>query len=263
MKKQTARLNQIVQYLQGEPLLSVARLAEQCDVSDVTLRRDLKQLSDEGIVHVVNGAVSLNLSTDKLRIGDKYFISQQAQKQIEEKTQIGKEAAKLLEPNDTVVIDVGSTAYFFARAIPHDLPLTVICYSLNTFIELHDRDACNVIFAGGVFHRNSLMCEGAEGISLVKRLRARKAFMGATGVHESMGVTSSNYNEQAMKQAAISSSLTKYLLVDSMKFGVVKTAYFADLDDFDYVITDAGISPRYETHINNSGVTLVISKNDS
>lgn len=237
-------------------MATVAQLAEHCEVSEVTMRRDLKQLQDDGLITSVNGAASLNLQTEGLRVGDKYYVSQQAQQKKEEKMRIAEKAVSFLEPHDTILIDVGTTPYFFARAIPHDLPLTVICYSLNTFIELHDREACTVIFAGGFFHRNTLICESPEGINLVKRLRAQKAFMGATGVHNGMGLTSSNYSEQAIKQAAIASSLSLFLLVDSTKFGVVKTAFFTDIEDFQTIITDTEIPPEYEKMITNAGADL-------
>lgn len=259
MNKQTARLNEIIKFLTGAQLTTVSHLAEHCSVSEVTMRRDLKQLQDDGLVNTVNGAVSLNMNSEGLRIGDKYYISQQAERNKAAKQRIAQKAVSFLEPHDTIVVDVGSTPYFFARAIPQDLPLTVICYSLNAFIELHDREACSIIFAGGFFHRNSLICESPEGISLVQRLRVQKAFMGATGVHTYMGVTSSNHSEQGIKQAAIASSLSRFLLVDSSKFGKVKTAFFTDIEDFQTVITDSGIPSEYERTIRDAGCQLEIA----
>lgn len=256
MNKQALRLNDIVSFLKERQITTVSTLADTCGVSEVTIRRDLKQLNDDGIVTTLNGTVSMNLQTDGLRMGDKYYISQQAEKQKEEKMRIARKAASLIEPHDTIVIDVGTTTYFLARAIPADLPVTVICYSLNTFIELHDRDACTVIFAGGVFHKNSLMCESSQGIDLIRCSRASKAFLGASGVHSRMGLTSSHYNEQALKQAVIASSVSRTLLVDSTKFGVVKPAYFADIEDFDTIITDDGIPEDYDAWLRDADVSV-------
>ena len=252
MNKQAARLNEIVSLLKERHITTVSALADSCGVSDVTIRRDLRQLNDDGIVTTFNGTVSMNLHTEKLSMGDKYYISQQAERQKEEKMRIARKAASLIEPHDTIVIDVGTTTYFLARAIPVDFPITVICYSLNAFIELHDRESCTVIFAGGVFHKNSLMCESPQGIDLIRCSRASKAFLGASGVHNRMGLTSSHYNEQALKQAVIASSVSRTLLVDSTKFGVVKPAYFADIDDFDTIITDSGVSEDYEAWLRDS-----------
>jgi len=257
MKKQKLRVNQILSILNDRQIATTSELATLCSVSDVTIRRDLHAMEQERLVNVVHGAVSLNIETAKLKMSDKYFITQQAEHNRREKLAIGEAAMALIEPNDTIIIDVGTTPYFLARAIPHDFPVTIICYSLNTFIELHDRENCNVIFAGGYFHQNSLICESNEGIDLVRRLRAKKAFMGATGINDKMGVTSSNYNEQRIKQASIASSLERILLVDSSKFGVVKAAYFADIEDFNTIVTDAGVSEEYERLIAEKGVRLI------
>lgn len=257
MKKHNVRANQILSILNDRQMATTSELATLCGVSDVTIRRDLLIMSQERLVTVVHGAVSLNIETAKLKMSDKYFITQQAERNKREKQAISDAAMALIEPNDTIILDVGTTPYFLARAIPPDFPITIICYSLNTFIELHDRTNCNLIFAGGYFHQNSLICESSEGIELIRRLRAQKAFMGATGINDKMGITSSNYNEQRIKQAAIASSLHRILLADSTKFGVVKAAYFADIEDFDTIITDSGVSEEYEKLITGKGVRLI------
>lgn len=103
------------------------------------------------------------------------------------------------------------------------------------------------------------MFESPEGISLIKKTRATKVFVSAAGVHENLGVTCSNNYEVLTKQAIINSSLEKILLVDSSKFGVVKSAYFADLDDFDTIITDDGISNEWKEIIHTKGIKLIIA----
>lgn len=252
-------MNDILNLLANSGMVRVADLAEQCAVSDVTLRRDLRRLEADGMVFVAHGAASLNPTSDTLRIGDQYFISQQQLVHREEKAAIGKRAAALVQRNETIIIDTGTTPYFLARELPTDYNLTVICVSLNSFIELHDRSDVSLIFPGGYFHSNTLMCESEEALALVRRHRASKAFLGATGIHEQMGVTSSNPFEQKMKDVAMESSLTNILLVDSYKFGVVQSSYFAELHDFQTLITDAGIPDKYAQIIKDQGVELIIA----
>ena len=255
-------MNEIVRLLSIGGMQRVADLAQRTGVSEVTIRRDLRRLEDEGLVFLAHGAASINPGSDNLRIGDNYFITQQQTVHQREKMAIGKTAATLVEPNDTLVIDSGTTPYCLARVLPANYDLTVICVSLNVFIELHDRSDVRLIFTGGYYHRNSLMCESEEGIAMIKRHRAAKAFLGATGIHEKMGVTSSNPWEQKTKRAIMESSLTNVLLVDSDKFRVVQTSYFADLHEFDIVISDSSIPKRYAGHIANSGAKLVVAESD-
>lgn len=235
----------------------VSDLADKTAVSEVTVRRDLRRLEEEGLVFVAHGAASINPGSENLRIGDKYFITQQQAVHQREKMAIGAKAAALVQPHDTLVIDTGTTPYYLARALPANYDLTVICVSLNVFIELHDRSDVDLIFAGGYYHGNTLMCESEEGIAMIRRHRASKAFLGATGIHEKMGVTSSNPWEQKTKRAIMESSLTNILLVDSTKFRVVQTSYFADIHEFDILVTDDGIPEQYASHVTNSGVQLV------
>lgn len=253
-------MNEIVRILSTVGMQRVTDLAEQTSVSEVTVRRDLRKLEDDGLVFIAHGAASINPGSDTLRIGDQYFITQQQAVHQHEKMVIGKRAAALVEPHDTIVIDTGTTPYYLARALPANYDLTVICVSLNVFIELHDRNDVNLIFAGGYYHKNSLMCESEEGIAMIRRHRASKAFLGATGIHEKMGVTSSNPWEQKTKRAIMESSLTNVLLVDSGKFRVVQTSYFADLHEFDIVISDSEVPDQYVSHITNSGVELIYAE---
>jgi DeoR family deoxyribose operon repressor len=101
------------------------------------------------------------------------------------------------------------------------------------------------------------MFESPEGINLISRTRSDKAFVSAAGVHAELGVTCANPYELETKKAILSSSKTKILLVDSSKFGKTKIAYFADLRDFDMVITDTEIPTEYSTIIKNLDITLI------
>jgi len=263
MDKQQQRMNEIVRSLSVGGMQRIGDLAEQTGVSEVTIRRDLRRLEDDGLVFLAHGAASINPGSDNLRIGDKYFITQQQELHQHEKMIIGAKAATLVEPHDTIVIDSGTTPYYLARALPADYDLTVICVSLNVFIELHDRTDVNLIFAGGYYHSNSLMCESEEGIAMIRRHRASKAFLGATGIHEKMGVTSSNPWEQKTKRAVMESSLTNILLVDSDKFRVVQTSYFSDLHEFDIVVSDRGVPEQYISCITSSGARLIYADDPS
>ena len=258
MGKQDERSNLIVELLTNRQIASISELAATCGVSEITVRRDLKKLQADGTVAVHGGVASLNLAAGRVPIGDKYFVAQQAQQQRDEKTRIARAAAGYLRESETIVIDMGSTPYFFARAIPPDLPLTVVCYSLNTFIELHERRQFTIYFAGGLFDPDSLICEGPEGLRALAGTRAHRAFITGSGFDERLGLTTSNFNEQRLKQTALEVAATRYLLLDSSKFGVVKAAHVANLDAFDVVITDSGISEHYANLIRGAGKQLIV-----
>ena len=145
-----------------------------------------------------------------------------------------------------------------AKSIPDTLQLTVLCWALNILVEVHRREKCSLIFAGGSLHENSLVFESPEAVDLISRYRANKAFISASGVSEKLGVTCTNTYEIELKKASIRSSLARILLVDSSKFGKIQAAYFADLPEFSSVVTDTGISQEYAEHIRGMGISLHI-----
>ncbi len=253
------RMSAILRTLEINKALSIQELSRQLKVSHMTIRRDLAPLVDEDKVKVLYGSVMLHPDA-VLRSNDSYYslIAAGAQHR-DEKRRVGELAASLVEPEDTLIIDCGSTTEYLAKYLPDDLSCTVLCYALNIVSETVRRRNCKTIFAGGLFHGNTLMFESPEGQGMIRNFRATKAFISATGVSSQFGVTCMNSYERETKKVMIQSSLKKILIVDSSKFGVIRSDYFAELSDFDEVVTDSGISAEYAETIKGLGITLRIA----
>ncbi len=250
------RITTIINTLLLENAASIQELAKRLSVSEMTVRRDLNILAKDNIVRLMHGAAVLNPGSRPDR--RQYAITQQEALNAEEKMLIGQKAASILEQNDIIIIDSGSTTDYLAKAIPYDMPLTVLCFALNILIEIHRKKGCSLTFAGGIFHKNTLMFESPEGVELIRRYRATKAFLSASGIMSRLGVTCSTQYEIESKKASMNSALSKILLADSSKFGRILSAYFADLKDFDTIITDSGIPEEYRKIIDNLGIDLII-----
>ena len=143
--------------------------------------------------------------------------------------------------------------------LPDDLPVTVVCYTANTLVELYKKPLVQIIFAGGYYHHNSQMFASPEGIQLINRTCATKAFIAAAGVCKRLGVTCVNQYEIETNHAALGSARSKILVMDSTKFDKIRPAHFADLSDFDVMITDSRISPEWQEYIEDMGITLLIA----
>lgn len=257
MNRRRERIATIIQLLQVQNAASVRELAERLSVSEMTIRRDLNLLARDNIVKVLHSGAVLNPGS----LGGyqpRYSLAEAGSQRVEEKMRIGRRAAFLLGEGDIVIIDSGSTTECLAKNIPEELALTVLCYALNILVEVHRREKCSVVFAGGSLHENSLMFECAEGVRLIRRYRANKAFISASGVSDKLGVTCTNLYETEAKKASIHSSLQRILLVDSSKFGKIQPAYFAELDAFTSVITDSGIPEEYEELVRSLGIDLQV-----
>lgn len=258
MNKQT-RINQMVEILKAKNGASVKELSEHLEVTEMTIRRDIKQLSESGIVKIISGAVILNAEISKENSEDFYDLSVQRGTHISEKYHIGKLAASLIMPNDTVFFDIGTTASAIIPHIPANIDITAVCCTLNALMEIDTKGIQNIILLGGRYLSDVQMFESREGVELLNRTRISKAFISAAGVNAKLGVTCVNSYEVDTKCAAIRNALKRILVVDSTKFGQVKPAFFAPITQFDAIITDSGISLEWEKEIKRLGIKLYVA----
>ena len=173
-----------------------------------------------------------------------------------QKEEIGKYAASLIEPNDVIIIDTGSTTARILPYLPENMNLTILSYNANVLIELRHKPGIQLLFCGGNYHLNTEMFESEEGIAFIRRIRANKAFLSAAGIHRELGITCANTYEVATKQAAISSSSQKILVSDSSKFGRLRSAYFCDLDEIDTIITDHSLQKYWRDELRQRNIEL-------
>lgn len=251
------RLKNIINLVEVKKVVHIKELMDRFGVTEMTIRRDLDILKDDKIIDLIPGGAILKSYTDSEEELGNYLISHAETRRTREKARIGQKAASLIKPNDTIAIDVGSTTEYVAKFLNEDIPVSVLCYGLNILVEIYRKKNCKPIFAGGYYHDDSMMFETREGIELIKRIRVDKAFISAAGVHSNFGVTTINNYEVDAKQAVMHSSKTKILITDSTKFGNTRMAYFAELQDFDMIITDSEISREYRSIIADLGIELL------
>ncbi len=261
MGKKEMRVSQIMKLLseRGGSMM-VRHLAQHLNVSEMTIRRDLDAMQADGLLERVHGKAQLNglVSGEFENIENDYALISEIQKNLDKKTRIGKFAASLIEENDVIILDNGSTTDQVAINIDGEKQLTVACFNLNIVEHLFRHKKIDLLLGGGFLHRSDKMFESAEGVSYLKGVRANKVFISASGVHEKLGLTCAHHYEVLGKQAIIETALKRILLVDSSKFGTIKTIYFAPLNDIDIIITDNGISDDWQEIIANRGIVLHI-----
>ncbi len=254
------RLDEIVSLLRLHNAMPVSDLASRLDVSHMTVRRDLKILEARNVVRLIHGgAVMTGEAGARGGIGrEGYELPAAMSEMTVQKMLIGREAASLVRPGDSIIIDTGSTTEHIARALPENRDLSVLCCSLNALTAVSGKRGLRIIFSGGYFHPNTLMFESAEGIALIRKTRAEIAFISARGVDHSLGATCATSYETKTKQAMISSAKRKVLVADSSKFGVVSATWFADIEAFDTIISDKGLPDEYVRIIRERGIEMII-----
>jgi DeoR family deoxyribose operon repressor len=260
MGKIKDRREKIITFLKTSNIVSIKALSELLKVSTMTVRRDLEFLTEQNIVHAYHGGVIFNKSfLEQETNPNDYFLQRQTLFHKEEKMLIAEKAKTLLQMQETIMLDSGTTTYYLAQVLPENLNLTVISWSLNVIEELIHKPQNNILVQGGVYHQETQMFENNQGMDIIKNSRASKVFTAAGGFHLNLGITTPFHYEVETKRAAIKSSMTSVLLVDSSKFGKVCSAHMANIHDFKTIITDSGIPPEYEEYIRGEGLELIIA----
>ncbi|TVQ38128.1 MAG: DeoR/GlpR transcriptional regulator [Spirochaetaceae bacterium] len=265
MDRRTRRLNQMLDILRARNAESIRSLSQALGVSQMTVRRDVAVLAEWNLAKTIHGGVILNSEglqripafNHYLERTPEYHLPTESGRHRDEKARIARKAASLIEPGDIIILDSGSTTEHLAQLLPSVFPITVICYTLGVLIETYRKRNCEIIFPGGYFHANTLLFESREGVELMRRNRANKGFFAAGGVSRTLGVTCSSPYAVANKRAALESSQHKVLLVDSSKFGGVRAAYYASVEDFDTIITDNALDQESCAFIQSLGVELI------
>ena len=262
MKKKDTRLNAMIRLLKENGNMQVKELSRQLNVSSMTVRRYLVELQNSGIISRSHGKAKLTSSAISVQyenIENVYTLYDESEKMFEEKKLIGEYAAGMVKGGDVIIIDSGSTTNHIPDFLPDTEELTVVCYNLNILQKLWRLEHVHVLMAGGFFHRRDMMFESAEGLHFMQGIRADKVFFSASGVHEKLGLTCAHNYEVLFKQVIIQSALQKILLVDSSKFGRIKTVFFAQLSDADVIVTDSGIPEVWKEIITSKGIELIIA----
>ena len=256
MSSRESRLTGLLDVLRFENGATISDLAARLSVSPMTVRRDLALLEQQNQVRLLHGSVIFNPGGGADGKAE-YTLTAAEAHHAEEKRRIGRAAAALIKAEDVVLIDTGTTTRQVAGFLPIGIHYTVICYNLNILLPATQLKEVEILFAGGYYHENTAMFASTEGIDLIRNNRAGIAFVSAAGISLKLGLTCANAYETDTKRAAIGSSLRRVLLADSSKFDRIRPFHFADLSEFDTIITDTGVDDRHRKELQRMGIEVI------
>lgn len=233
MDNMEQRRNRIVAFINERTSITFTELKEEFpDVSDMTLRTDLKVLDEEKkIIRVHGGAKAVTTV-----LGNDDQLGLREVRNVTEKEQLVAKALELIRPGTTVFLDSGSTTTLLARNLP-DQPMMVFTCSLTVAMELTRLEQAEVFVVGGSLNRNSRSMYGQFATEQLGRVRIDQAFMGVTGFDED-GFNCGHAEENALKRFLVSRANETVLLMDSSKVGKSSTFTFCTLDQADVLVSD-------------------------
>ncbi|HET7063733.1 MAG TPA: DeoR/GlpR family DNA-binding transcription regulator, partial [Rudaea sp.] len=182
--------------LKRDGQLVAKALSEQFDVSEDTIRRDLRELAQAGLLQRVHGG-ALPASPAVADFSVRRSIEPNA------KSAIAKVAAQMIKPGQIVILDGGTTAVQLARQLPHELQATVVTHSPSIAVELVGHPGIDVIIIGGRLFKHSIVAVGAAALEALGAIRADLYFMGVTGVHPTAGLSTGDLEEAYVKRALV------------------------------------------------------------
>jgi DeoR/GlpR family transcriptional regulator of sugar metabolism len=246
----THRKQLLLTRLQQDGKLVAKELSQEFGVSEDTVRRDLREMAQEGLLLRVHGG-ALPASPAVADFATREEIRHQG------KVAIGRAAAAMIRAGQVVILDGGTTAREVARHIPRDLQATVVTHSPTVALELVPHVSIEVILLGGRLFRHSVVAVGAACLEGIAKIRADVFFMGVTGIHPQTGLTTGDYEEAGIKRALVGAAAETYVLASAEKLGAASPYKVTDLNGVTGIITeksadDAALHPYLA-----SGLTLI------
>ncbi len=244
----------IMEVLIKEEAMSVSELAELLDVSSVTIRKDLNELEQAGKLYRSHGkARIINPFTLNRSVSEKEKMAP------EQKDAIGREAAKLIDRDDSIIIASGTTVHALARNIKPIHRLTVVTASLQVSVILSQDESNDIIQLGGMLRHSSLSVVGQYSKSILENCSFSKLFIGVDGIDFNYGFTTTDMREAELNQQMMRAAQKVIVLADSTKFGRRGFAKIGNIEDIDMIITDSGINPNVVKQIKEHGIEVVIA----
>jgi DeoR family fructose operon transcriptional repressor len=247
------RHGHILGALRGARVVRTEDLAHQLDVSLETVRRDLVVMEQRGALRRVRGGATGQATF----AGQEPTFEDRSSLASAGKQSIGRLAAAMVSPGQTVILDVGTTALEVARALPADFTGTVATCSLPVAAELASRRSVEVLVSGGRLRSGDLSLSNAQAVAFFADLHADIAFLGSGGLHPTAGLTDFHVDEIATRRVILRHSAQAWILADSSKFGVAAPHRVCGLDELHGLVTDCRPPAELASALERSGATVV------
>lgn len=246
------RKRNIVRLVTERDGCSVVELAEHENVSKATVRRDLRELTDEGLVERSHGG-----AVPVTNVGREQSYDQREVQNLAAKTDIAELAVEEIHEGQVVFFDSGTTTVQVAKEAPSDGSFLPAVNSPLLALELETADTEVKMTGGSLRHRTKALV-GPTAETFMKRMSFDLAFLGTNGI-DAEGLTTPDEDEARIKELMIERSERVVLVTDSTKFGERAFVRFGDLSDVDLLVTDGDPPPGLATALGRADVTVAVA----
>lgn len=244
------RKQQILEVLRREGQVIAKDLSENLGVSQDTIRRDLRELAQEGLLQRVHGG-GLPASPAIVDFAGRETIA------VDAKQTIGRAAAQMIKDGQVVFLDGGTTTAQLVRHLSPTLRATVVTHSATIAAALATHPTVEVIVIGGRLFKHSIVTVGAAAIATIAQIHADLYFMGVTGIHPVIGLSTGDYEEAQVKRALCQSAAETIVLASREKLGAASPYVILPLHEISGLIVEAAVPEEQLAPYAKLGLTIV------
>ena len=244
------RQNRILEQLNLLGRVYAGELAEQLNVSEDTIRRDLNKMGEQNLIRRVHGgALPLQQTTpdyiDRLNNPDNG------------KKRFADAGLTLIKPGQTILIDSGETCRYLASNLPLDIEVTVVTGCPLIACELSRHKKVEVILLGGRFFKAALRCVGTSTTDMIRKMRFDICFFGIYALHLKHGFSVNYLEEAEVMQVIIKQSDKTVVMGAADKLDKVSSHQIAPVSELDLLITSAEVDEQLLSSLSASGLEIL------
>jgi len=245
------RQQYILEKLKAESKVYVQELSSLFEVTQATIRADLRELESKGkLIRTHGGAIP------KGKVGDESLPTDNRISNIKEKKQIALAALDFVQDGDTIAIDTGTTAYEFAKVLHVRHRLTIVTNDILIAALLEETTDFDIIMAGGAIRKGFHCTMGSKALESLQGFNVDKTFLSSNAFNIKRGFMTPIMTHAEIKKCMREIALQVILIMDSTKIGNISLYTHTKLKDVDVLITDSGISRKAREAIQASSEEL-------
>ncbi|HEY0334158.1 MAG TPA: DeoR/GlpR family DNA-binding transcription regulator [Stenotrophomonas sp.] len=247
---------QISELVRQHGSVQVAALANRFGVSMQTVRKDLRYLSERGVMaRAYGGGIDSNAVGGAL--SEPHYEAKRTVR-LDEKRRIGQRAAALVKPGDTIAIDSGTTAMQLAEALPN-IEATVVTNDFGVLTVLTPKSNIRIVMLGGELRRKNMAFYGGLTVEALDALHVDRLFLGVDGFDLERGITTHYEPEAMLNRKMVEAARQVVAITDSSKFGKICLHRIIPLTDVDLLITDTDASDEIRQASQQLGFELLLA----
>ncbi|MEO0822192.1 MAG: DeoR/GlpR family DNA-binding transcription regulator [Pseudomonadota bacterium] len=247
------RQREIMEIARSSGQVLVDALALRFDVSPQTIRRDLGELCDTGLLQRVHGGAVLESGVSNLIYETRRAIAR------EEKEAIGRACAAAVPNGASLILTIGTTTEAVARALGRHRDLLVVTNNLNVAHILSENPDCEVIVAGGRLRRSDAGVIGESAAAFLGRFKADIAVIGVSAIDPEGSLLDFDLSEAQVTRAALANARRRVLVADHTKFSRAAPVRVAEIETFDAIVTDRAPPAPFAALCAEAGVQVEVA----